>query len=201
MKVYLGPYKDYWVSPYTILENFFFWRKDYDAFENEPPKWLTATCEFVYKYIPFKERTQYVKIDKWDTWSMDGTLANIILPMLIQLKATKHGTPIEFAETGGEDYNAQKHFDFYDTNEELNTKAIAEWDIVFDKMIFSFEHIIDDGGWEEEFCTGKFSTTIGIGEPGWQGTRVCDYEAIKKVHAQIQEGLELFGKYYRNLWD
>jgi hypothetical protein len=30
-----------------------------------------------------------VKIDKWDTWSMDCTLAHIILPMLVQLKATE----------------------------------------------------------------------------------------------------------------
>ena len=201
MKVYLGPYKDYWVSPYTVLKTFFFWRKGYDAFKNEPPEWLTAICVFVHDCIPFKERTQYIKIDNWDTWSMDGTLATIILPMLIQLRATKHGTPIEFAETGGEDYNAQKHFDFYDTTDELNAKAIAEWDIVLGKMIFSFEHIINDGDWESEFCTGEFSTTIEIGEPGWQGTHECDYDAIKNVHKQIQEGLELFGKYYRNLWD
>ena len=40
-------------------------------------------------------RVQKIKIhiDRWDTWSMDHTLANIILPMLKQLKATKHGAP------------------------------------------------------------------------------------------------------------
>ena len=34
-----------------------------------------------------------VRIDKWDTWSMDHTLAHIVLPMLVQLKETKHGAP------------------------------------------------------------------------------------------------------------
>ena len=34
-----------------------------------------------------------VQIDKWDTWNMDCTLAHIIHPMLVQLKATKHGAP------------------------------------------------------------------------------------------------------------
>jgi hypothetical protein len=34
-----------------------------------------------------------IKIDKWDTWSMDHTLSPIILPMLKQLKEVKHGAP------------------------------------------------------------------------------------------------------------
>ena len=34
-----------------------------------------------------------VHIDRWDTWSMDYTLAHIVLPMLRQLKETKHGSP------------------------------------------------------------------------------------------------------------
>ena len=34
-----------------------------------------------------------IRIDPWDTWSMDTTLAHIVLPMLKQLKATKHGAP------------------------------------------------------------------------------------------------------------
>ena len=40
-----------------------------------------------------KKRTVYVKIDKYDTWSMDHTLSLIIVPMLKQLKATQHGSP------------------------------------------------------------------------------------------------------------
>ena len=40
-----------------------------------------------------QQRTIKVHIDRWDTWSMDHTLAPIILPMLVQLKATKHGAP------------------------------------------------------------------------------------------------------------
>ena len=38
-------------------------------------------------------KINYVKIDYWDTWSMDHTLSYIIVPMLKQLKATKHGAP------------------------------------------------------------------------------------------------------------
>ena len=43
----------------------------------------------VVNWLWFDRRTQKVKvrIDKWDTWSMDDTLAHIVLPMLAQLKA------------------------------------------------------------------------------------------------------------------
>ena len=43
-------------------------------------------------YSP-KQKTS-IRIDNYDTWSMDHTLAPIILPMLVQLKATKHGAPM-----------------------------------------------------------------------------------------------------------
>ena len=59
------------------------------------------------------QRRVSVEISRSDTFSMDGTLAYVVLPMLIQLKQTKHGIPHDFAEVGGEDYQAQDSFDFY----------------------------------------------------------------------------------------
>lgn len=74
---------------------------------------------YLYKWFGYT-RTQKisVKIDKWDTWSMDHTLAHIILPMLKQLKATNHGYPSGLSE--------------------------QEWDEIQDKMIWSFEQKIKD---------------------------------------------------------
>jgi dCMP deaminase len=41
---------------------------------------------------PYKEnRKEQIHIHDYDTWNMDDTLAMIIVPMLKQLKATKHG--------------------------------------------------------------------------------------------------------------
>jgi hypothetical protein len=39
------------------------------------------------------EQKKSIRIDPWDTWSMDHTLADIILPMLKQLRKTQHGAP------------------------------------------------------------------------------------------------------------
>ena len=96
MKVYIGGYRNHWISPYTILEEVFFWREiDY----NEPiiDKWadrLKPLCESWQKFLDFVHpEINYVKIDHYDTWSMDYTLSKIVLPMLKQLKETKHGSP------------------------------------------------------------------------------------------------------------
>ena len=62
------------------------------------------------------QRRVSVEISRSDTFSMDSTLAYVVLPMLIQLKQTKHGVPTEFAEVGGEDYQSQDSFDFYKEN-------------------------------------------------------------------------------------
>ena len=54
----------------------------------------------ILNWVWFDRRTQKVNvsIDKYDTWSMDHTLAHIVLPMLVQLKATNHGYPANLTE-------------------------------------------------------------------------------------------------------
>ncbi len=49
---------------------------------------------FLYKLGIKNEPKVSVHIDDFDTWSMDHTLAPIILPMLVQLQETKHGAPM-----------------------------------------------------------------------------------------------------------
>ena len=111
MKIYISNYRYHWISPYTIIEYVLFWTdwskcgrnkgviadKDYV----DHPKWvdrwadriqpISTAIRVVLDFIhpPIK----YVKIDRWDTWSMDHTLAHIILPMLKQLDKEKHGAP------------------------------------------------------------------------------------------------------------
>jgi len=223
MKVYLSGYRHHWISPYTILEKVCFWEKDKDVFYNldDDPnhkyeKWtnrLMPFCAAIHKFLDFiHPRIQYVKIDKYDTWSMDHTLANIILPMLKQLKDTKHGSPL---------------VDDFDVPEELkSTSAPAKvnewdtdanhfkrWDWALDEMIFAFEHKVDDT-WQDAFSSGVHDVKSvpcewdDNGKPklykmekGHNDTYKCDYDGIKKVQDRISNGFRLFGKYYENLWD
>jgi hypothetical protein len=111
MKIDIGPYKN-WVGPYQIAEKILFWIPKYDeknCFEytkaydkyvhpfgewlaedkNGNDSWLTKFCQWIESK---RKRKMKIRIDHYDTWSMDSTLATIILPMLKQLKATKHGS-------------------------------------------------------------------------------------------------------------
>jgi hypothetical protein len=160
-----------------------------------------------------------IQIDYWDTWSLDHTLASIIYPALLQLKATKHGVPSTFAEVGGEDYEAQDSFDFYKENQdELFNKRIKAWDTVLDKMIWSFQQLADSDydskyhhgeakfDWVESDKTYPNPVTGKI-EPTYQmvdknpNEHWYDHVGHMKHEERIQEGLDLFGKYYRSLWD
>ena len=95
MKVYLSSYRNHWLSPYTILEKVCFWRV-YDQDDPVIERWadrLEPICLWAQRVLDrIHPPIRYVKIDKYDTWSMDHSLAHIVLPMLRQLKATQHGS-------------------------------------------------------------------------------------------------------------
>lgn len=161
-----------------------------------------------------------VRIDAYDTWSFDNTLAYIIYPALLQLKNTKHGVPGEIvSDVGGESYSAQDSFDFYkETHDEAFNEACKKWDEILDKMIWSFQQLcMDDysskyhhGKSNYDFVesptlfpnpiTGKMEKTFQIVDKNPE-EHFFDAKGLQLHEDRIQEGLELFGKYYRSLWD
>jgi hypothetical protein len=160
-----------------------------------------------------------VQIDKFDTWSLDHTLAKVIYPALLQLKAEKHGVPGDFVEVGGEDYSDQKSFDFYkESHEEAWKEGAKRWDEILDKMIWAFHQLSTDdysaqyhhGNADYDWIktdktypnpvTGKIEPTYQMVDKN-PDEHWYDHVGHQLHEARIQEGLELFGKYYRNLWD
>ena len=119
-----------------------------------------------------------VHVDYFDTFSLDHTLSVIILPCLIQLKNSQQGIPI--LNKSNEDPN-QMSFDFEEDVESLyyekNTEA---WDEIMDKMIWSFQQLAFDN--ENNLLK-------------------LELDARLLYEERIQEGLDLFSKYYRALWD
>jgi hypothetical protein len=152
------------------------------------------------------ERVIKIQIDPWDTWNVDSTLSMIILPLLKQLKETKHGAPFVDDEDVPDELKstaAPAKENDWDTDD----NHFKRWDFVLDEMIWAFEKLTDDD-WEHEFYSGNHETlTIkredGLYEmiKGENDTFKIDNEGMKKVNDRIQNGLRLFGKYYRSLWD
>ena len=164
------------------------------------------------------ERKIDIQIDRYDTWSMYNNLALIIYPLLLQLKETKHGVPGEFADIGGANHDFQDSFDFYkDTHNESFDESCRRWDEILDKMIWSFGQLIDEdydskyhhGEAKFEFVdtepmlnpvTGKMEVMHQMVDTN-PDEHWYDHVGNQLHDERIQEGLELFGKYFRNLWD
>lgn len=153
-----------------------------------------------------------IHIDPYDTYSADHTLALIILPILLQFKQEKHGVPSEFADVGGEDYAHQMSFDFYqETHSESFDESCKKWDDILDHMIWAFMEIAKDdyqdkyhhGHPDFNFVKDQVHPTYGQlyrmnnNNPDYW----VDYDGIRLHEERIQQGIDLFAKYYKNLWD
>ena len=216
MKVYLSKYRYHWISPYKILEKVFFWREiDYDEpIIDRLNNILQPFCTGILKVLDFVHpKIDYVKIDKWDTWNMDSSLSQIILPMLKQLQLTKHGAPgVEDEDVpeglGLRSTEAPAKENEWDTDENWHKR----WDWVLDEMIWAFTQLTSD--WEAQFHTGEFDRvstpcawddkgkpTMFSWDKGPNDTSEFDIEGYKKHSERITNGTILFGKYYRGLWD
>jgi hypothetical protein len=223
MKVILSNYRNHWVSPYTILKKICFWEKDEDKIynlkddpNNSYEKWvnvLEPICKVWQKFLDIVHpKITYVKIDRWDTWSMDHTLADIILPMLKQLNEEKHGAPFVDDEDVPEELkstSAPPKKEEYDTDD----NHFKRWDWVMNEMIFAFECKVDDT-WQEKFSSGvhdmknvacewdaEGKPKMFTFEEGPNHTYKLDFEGMQEVEKRIQNGFKLFGRYYQNLWD
>ena len=119
-----------------------------------------------------KNRATRVEIEPHDTWSMDHTLAMIIHPKLVQLKATQHGHPSNLTE--------------------------QEWDQILDEMIWAFEQKCRDN-WEDDYYGDYVEDQKNgsmVGSFKW-----IDHEGLKTHQERMTAGFKLFGEYYENLWD
>jgi hypothetical protein len=151
----------------------------------------------VFNWIWFDRRTQKIKvrIDPPDTWSMDHTLAHIILPMLVQLKRTKHGAPCTNDKDVPKELrstSAAPKENEYDTDD----NHFKRWDWILDEMIWAFHQKCRDD-WESDYYEYKDDNTEQFGlKLVWE-----DREGAKAHQERMTNGFMLFGKYYENLWD
>jgi hypothetical protein len=225
MKIYISNYRNHWLSPYTVLKAVCFWEKDDDVFYDHEDtgtgpyvKWVKRLMPFCTAWNKFLDivhpKIDYIKIDRYDTWSMDHTLGHIALPMLQQLQRTKHGSPFVDDKDvpkglGLRSTEAAPKENKWDTDDNHHKR----WDWVLNEMIFAFEHKLDDS-WQDAYRSGEFDhktvacewdengkATMYKWEDGPNHTYKCDYAGMQKVEKRIQNGFALFGKYYQNLWD
>ena len=123
-----------------------------------------------------KQRGLYV--NPKETWSLDVNLAKYIIPRLKKFKELNNGYP----GIG-----------------EMDTPE--KWDEALDKMIQAFEYVIDlDEYWIDDprydYTDVMFGDDKELYESIVENKRMED---IRRLVA-INDGLQLFAKYYMNLW-
>jgi hypothetical protein len=162
---------------------------------------------FSWENIPGTARRIYDNIRRgWnysDCWSICTTNAAFLIPRLKEFKKNLHGHPI-FEDTPEQNGDGEE-FD----------NGMKRWEEMLDKMIFSFECLLNDNEdiiyphCEFEFVPCKdnpqYSEMVCIGTPEELKKRdeemIIFREKMKERNKIIQEGLDLFAKYYQNLWD
>jgi len=148
-------------------------------------------------YTP-KQKTK-IRIDRYDTWSMDDTLAPIILPMLVQLKETKHGAPmVDMKDVPKELRATKKQLDAYRKNGDVDPKHCERWDWVLDEMIWAFEQKCRDD-WTDDYY-GDYVEDPKNGSMAGSFEWI-DHEGRAAHQERMSNGFKLFGTYFENLWD
>jgi hypothetical protein len=210
MKVKIGKYVN-WIGPYQIVDAVFFWQERYPPAELESrwdyklhdrlSEWLAKTwvadfCEWIHKH---KKRKIVVKLDPWDTWSVDHTLALIIAPLVKQLRDTKSG----YGWIADEDVPEELRSDKVPAKEYGNWDDNAEkrFEYVLNEIIWTFECLASDNDGEDQFYDHSESNNPND-DLGTQISKLkVDRDGLKAHWERINNGTRLFGKYYRNLWD
>lgn len=177
------------------------WPSKQSQFENFLEK-LEDTIQTVYNWVNWLvfdrlQQTIKVKIHPWDTWSMDCTLAHIVLPMLKQLDSTKHGAP------GTDDEDVPEGLGLRSTEAgpkendwDTDDNWFKRWDYILNEMIWAFEQKVQDD-WEQQFYKFEHDPNAMLGmKIIWK-----DDEGRAKHAERMKNGFRLFGKYYEALWD
>lgn len=216
MKVKIGPYTPWWTSRifyrYMNKKYNYEWEKATTPFEKFLDKLEDALSWFYHytfnKYFSLQRRRIEVKIDDYDVWSLNNTLAHIILPGLILLKERKQGAPFVDDEDVPEYLRstaAGPKENEWDTDE----NHYKRWEWVLDEMIYAFQCETDEY-WDDQFYSGEsdisFVETIINGKTykeivyGPNNTFKVDREGMAAAWKRRNNAMRLFGKYYDGLW-
>ena len=210
MKVKIGHYLNFWgiYQVLGLLNHVGVSKDTTDDWAERSPEWICNIFQWIYDK---RKRTVKVKIDDYDVWSMDSTLALIVLPMLKQLKKVKHGAPCGMKGFDQTSNSAQLCFDFYAEGDEAAWEAgQEEWNKILDEMIWAFEQLQPECDWEKQYriVDGEIDWTKHPEDEGKLATPMrwiiepeTDYEGMMKHQVRISEALKLFGYYFQSLWD
>lgn len=159
----------------------------------------------IFNFVWFDKQTnqkKYIRIDNYDTWGMDYTLAQIIAPMLVQLKKVKEGAPnVDDLDVPEELRMSKEDMTRFAKDGSSDDNFFKRWDWVLDEMIWAFEQKQRDD-WESDYVTGEYDLQVVDNKiiKGPDHTLIIDWDNQKAHQERMTNGFRLFGKYFESLW-
>jgi len=187
-------------------------KRMFDDFDDRKPSWL----KLWFRLKPcwwFHDITYWLrkKRQKWTTgfpheesWDFKSALANWALPRLKHMKDNLHGYPsCLIPEEKWEEISAGK--EIVDEGRNIREEhGMKEWNKILDKIIWSFEnHDNEPMPTEPENYDSRCNMIKyddGSTEYEHLDDRPWDWTECEAHDKKVQEGLDLFAKYYKDLW-
>ena len=183
------------------------------GFADSPPKWREHTYRIVkraYRAVVYWCERQYQKIRYGfaheDAWSFYSHSAAWSLPRLKFLRSNLNGYPWSFMDELSEsEFSGQTSFEFTkDVGADVSSGSQQKWEKVLDKIIWSMENHDKepDAIYPPNYINKQIITKID--EMGVVyapvDNRPFDYSLVDEHEKRVQEGFDLFGKHFRNIW-
>lgn len=225
MKVNIGPYTRDLIPVRSWERRYEHFRSDKYYHDEDEWKWFDrlvykAFGGLSYIFGPInrwsndRERNIKIRIDGYDVWNADHTLAMIIHPTLTKLKEQKQGSPYVDPADVPEHLRPSDEADA--TNGYVDNTHFDRWNWILDEMIWAFEQCAKyDKGDSQFYHNSEQIELISTPIESGKGSLVSfnyqkdptkpkywvDMEAKKLHYDRISNGLRLFAKYYFSLWD
>lgn len=130
-----------------------------------------------------EERVVDISIDKWDLFNVNWSIAAIAAPLIkAWIDRGPSGAPITDMEDVPEELRHAKPSN--DLRHGADENFFKRWEWILGEMYFALQSEVD-GSWEDEFYMKN----------------PIDREGLLEFQARADNGLRLFGKYFKNLWD
>ncbi len=151
-----------------------------------------------YPYRSQGGRKVSIKIHQYDCWDAYATVAKILVPLINRVKADRHGYPCGL--------NANDPNDHTDDGDKL-------WGAILNKILWSMEELASDRPNKPKFFEDKSLTRKQQTKRIWaifekkvertdleikKDDEWC--ETVEVYNKRVQEGCDLLGKYFQNLW-
>lgn len=183
-----------------------------EGFDFRNPSW--SWYEHLYMRVKWKwDRVSYWwtrKREKWqlgfpreESWQFNHYHSKYVAKRLRHFRDNLTGIPSEMFPDNY-DHSGEYKMD-EDERKRAHDKARRKWYDTLTKIIWTFEHWDDikDPVYPDDYDSRYEMEEYECGGLGFKSLddRSPDYTLQKEHDKKIDEGLQLFVKYYRNLWD